>query len=496
MDKVGRYEIVGELGRGAMGVVYRAIDPTIGRTVALKTTRLDVDAIERDELLRRFRNEAHAAGQMNHPNIVTIHDAGECDGLFYIAMEYLEGETLQYLMTQTHPLPTDQIIEIARQIATGLDYAHSMSVVHRDIKPANIMITRQKLAKIMDFGISKSVGTLTRTGQVFGTAYYMSPEQVMGHTVDGRSDLFSFGVVLYEMATGARPFGGDTVATVIYKIINEIPPSPCDLQAGIDPGVSAVITRCLEKKPEDRYQTGAELAADLENFPSLHAGKQAAPIAASNGALQRTQAVAVAQAGPVVTKRSAATGTFQATSANSRAIQHSVGAQALTELWLRTKRGAILASSAALILAVMVALYTVRHRRASREELPGGASIIVNVPSNPTKRTRREVSEKREVERVRESDRPAPSPAAAIPEKVHTSTDQRPVAIYFTSNPAGASIRLDGESDPSWVTPYTIADILPGTHRVVFAKEGYSPEIRDLEIGPRDASYRVELAPK
>jgi len=118
-----------------MGVVYRAIDPTIGRTVALKTTRLDVDAIERDELLRRFRNEAHAAGQMNHPNIVTIHDAGECDGLFYIAMEYLEGETLQYLMTQTHPLPTDQIIEIARQIATGLDYAHSMSVVHRDIKP-------------------------------------------------------------------------------------------------------------------------------------------------------------------------------------------------------------------------------------------------------------------------------------------------------------------------------------------------------------------------
>ena len=173
MDKVGRYEIVGELGRGAMGVVYRAIDPTIGRTVALKTTRLDVDAIERDELLRRFRNEAHAAGQMNHPNIVTIHDAGECDGLFYIAMECLEGETLQYLMAQSHPLPSEQIVEIAKQVATGLEYAHSMDVVHRDIKPANIMITPQKLAKIKDFGISKSVGTLTRTGQVFGTPYYM-----------------------------------------------------------------------------------------------------------------------------------------------------------------------------------------------------------------------------------------------------------------------------------------------------------------------------------
>ena len=409
MDKVGRYEIVGELGRGAMGVVYRAIDPTIGRTVALKTTRLDVDAIERDELLRRFRNEAHAAGQMNHPNIVTIHDAGECDGLFYIAMEYLEGETLQYLMTQTHPIPTEQLIEIARQVATGLEYAHSMSVVHRDIKPANIMITRQKLAKIMDFGISKSVGTLTRTGHVFGTPYYMSPEQVIGHAVDGRSDLFSFGVVLYEMATGARPFGGDTVATVIYKIINEIPPSPCELQTGIDPRMSAVITRCLEKKPEDRYQTGAGLAADLENFPSLHAGQQAAAMPASNGALQRTQAVALAQAGPVATKQLPATEAVQAAAANTRATEHSLSGPARPALWLRTKRGAILASSAAFALGVMVTLYSVRHHRAHRKHLPGGTSIIVNVPSNLAKRPRHEAAERREVERVRESDRPAPS---------------------------------------------------------------------------------------
>src|SRR5690242_10356664 len=273
MEKVGRYEIVGELGRGAMGVVYRAIDPNIGRTVALKTTRLDVDHVERDELLRRFRNEAHAAGQMNHPNIVTVHDADECDGLFYIAMEYLEGETLQSLMAEHHPISTEQIVEIAQQVAAGLDYAHAMKVVHRDIKPANIMITCQNVAKIMDFGISKSVGTLTRTGQIFGTPYYMSPEQVIGHAVDGRSDLFSFGVVLYEMATGARPFGGDTVATLMYKIINETPPSPSQLQGGVHPGLSAVITRCLEKRPEDRYQTGAELAADLDNFPSLHSTK-------------------------------------------------------------------------------------------------------------------------------------------------------------------------------------------------------------------------------
>ena len=397
-----------------MGVVYRAIDPTIGRTVALKTTRLDVEAVERDELLRRFRNEAHAAGQMNHPNIVTIHDAGECDGLFYIAMEYLEGETLQSLMAETHRIPTEQIIEIARQVATGLEYAHSMDVVHRDIKPANIMITRQKLAKIMDFGISKSVGTLTRTGQVFGTPYYMSPEQVMGHAVDGRSDLFSFGVILYEMVTGARPFGGDTVATVIYKIINETPPPPCDLHAQIDPGMSAVITRCLEKKTGDRYQTAAELAADLENFSSssLQAGKQAAAMAASNGALQRTQAVALAQAAPIATKQLPAIKASQATAANTRAAERSVSGPARPALWLRTKRGAILASSAAFVLGVMVTLYGVRHHRAHRKHLPGGATIIVNVPSNPAKHVRRELSEKRDVESVRESDRPGPSSAS------------------------------------------------------------------------------------
>src|SRR5690349_17066965 len=174
MEKIGRYEIVDELGRGAMGVVYRAVDPNIGRTVALKTTRLDVDATERKELVLRFRNEAHAAGQMNHPNIVTIHDADECDGLFYIAMEYLEGETLQSLMGENRLTSSVQIVDIATQVAVGLDYAHSMKVVHRDIKPANIMITRQGVAKIMDFGISKSVGTLTRSGQILGTPYYMS----------------------------------------------------------------------------------------------------------------------------------------------------------------------------------------------------------------------------------------------------------------------------------------------------------------------------------
>ena len=195
VEKIGRYEIVSELGRGAMGLVYRAVDPNIGRTVALKTMRVDVHGMEHEEMLRRFKNEARAAGLMNHPNIVTIYDAGEVDGLFYIAMEYLEGETVQSLMMQKRVLPAEQIVEIGVQVCAGLEYAHQMKVIHRDIKPANIMITRQNVAKIMDFGISKAAGTMTNTSQVLGTPNYMAPEQVKGLDLDGRADLFSFGVV-------------------------------------------------------------------------------------------------------------------------------------------------------------------------------------------------------------------------------------------------------------------------------------------------------------
>lgn len=493
MEKIGRYEIVGELGRGAMGVVYRAIDPTIGRTVALKTTPLDLDEIGREELLHRLRNEAHAAGQMNHPNIVTIHDAGESDGLFYIAMEYLEGETLQSLMAETHLLSTAQVVEIAKQVIAGLDYAHSMNVVHRDVKPANIMITRQKVAKIMDFGISKSIGTLTRTGQVLGTPYYMSPEQVMGHVVDGRSDLFSFGVVLYEMATGARPFGGDTVATVIYKIINDTPPPPCELQATIDPRLSAVITRCLEKRPEDRYQTGTELAADLENFPNLHLVERPTTLSHSITSLQRTQATGLEGAAAVAVARSASEHAMQATTESTKVTRtQPVSAHPKNSFGRRER---VVWISAVLILVVFAALNRVRRHRGSHQHSAGGASIVVNVPANLGKHERPEVAGKREIQHVQNPNR-RPSLSPTIPEKEQALATQTRVSVSFTSAPAGASIRLDGQSDPAWVTPYTIADVSPGMHRVLFYKQGYSPEFRDLEIGPRDASYGVDLVPK
>src|SRR5215471_5452935 len=270
---VGRYEIIGELGRGAMGVVYKAQDPTIGRTVALKTMRLDVHGLENGDVLRRFKNEARAAGILNHPNIVTIYDAGEQDGMFYIAMEFIEGTTLHAMLAEKRVLGAEEIIQLSRQICRGLDYAHSNGIVHRDIKPANIMITGNGTVKIMDFGIAKSGGQVTNTGQVLGTPNYMSPEQVKGRPLDGRSDLFSLGVILYEMLTGEKPFVGQNVTTIIYKIVNETPITPRDLDVTVHPGLNAIVTKALAKAPDDRYQSGAELIRDLENYKLAGAGR-------------------------------------------------------------------------------------------------------------------------------------------------------------------------------------------------------------------------------
>src|SRR5579864_2665319 len=269
LERIGRYEIVGELGRGAMGVVYKATDPNIGRTVALKTMRVDVHGLESADLMRRFKNEARAAGLLNHPNIVTIYDAGEDQGIFYIAMEYLEGTTLQELLAERGVVEAGEAIQFSREICKGLDYAQAHGIVHRDIKPANIMITRRGAVKIMDFGIAKAGGSMTSTGQVLGTPNYMSPEQVKGKQLDGRSDLFSFGVILYEMLTGEKPFVGQNVTTIIYKIVHENPIAPRDLDVTIHPGLSLVVTRTLAKLPDDRYQSGVELSKDLENYKSV-----------------------------------------------------------------------------------------------------------------------------------------------------------------------------------------------------------------------------------
>ncbi len=262
---IGRYTIVRELGHGAMGIVYEAEDPNIGRHVALKVVRTDQIGANREDVLRRFKNEARAAGNLNHPNIITIHDAGEHEGLLFIAMEFVEGTNLAELIAKQGRMASAKIVDIMRQICAGLDFAHTRGIIHRDIKPANIMLT-DSLVKITDFGIANVGDGMTITGTVVGTPNYMSPEQVLGKTIDGRSDLFSVGVILYEMVTGERPFEGQSITTIMYKIVHEEPIAPRKLDSTIHPGLSAIVEKALAKAPEARFQTGSDLAVALENY--------------------------------------------------------------------------------------------------------------------------------------------------------------------------------------------------------------------------------------
>jgi len=274
--KAGRYEITGELGRGAMGVVYKATDPVIGRTVAVKTIKLSEEGtgLSRPELLTRFQTEARAAGLLTHPNIVVVFDAGEEDGLYYITMELVEGKSLQAHLDGGQAFALPRVLRIMEQTCGALQFAHERNVVHRDIKPANIMLTTDDTVKVTDFGTAKILqfGTMQQTAHVMGTPSYMSPEQVKGRAVDGRSDIFSLGVLLYEMVTGEKPFPGQNITTVIYKIVNEEPVPPRQIDPSIHPGISTVVMKALAKEPEARYQSCREMLEDLRNYRSVAPG--------------------------------------------------------------------------------------------------------------------------------------------------------------------------------------------------------------------------------
>jgi len=262
-QRIGRYEILDTLGRGAMAVVYLAHDPVIGRKVALKTLRVDLDTDLAGEFKERFLREARAAGRLKHPGIVTIHDVGEDaeSGMVFIAMELIEGRDLKSILGSGTAFKPAEAARIVADVARALDYAHRMGVVHRDIKPANIMLTADGAAMITDFGVARlESSNLTVEGQFIGTPNYMSPEQITGKPVDGRSDVFSTGVVLFELLTGERPFPGQSIAEVSLKIVDSPCPIPSTVRPGIPAGFNPVVLKCLEKDPEKRFQTAGELA--------------------------------------------------------------------------------------------------------------------------------------------------------------------------------------------------------------------------------------------
>ncbi|MFQ5778814.1 MAG: protein kinase [Terriglobia bacterium] len=271
MKRLGRYEILEEIGRGAMGAVYRARDPVIGRVVALKVISIPgLNSADEQGYRQRFFREAQAAGQLSHPGIVTIHDVGEDEATKtpYIVMELIEGRTLEEL-GRSERLPPKRAVELTQQVAEALDYAHGRQVIHRDIKPANILITTEGRAKITDFGVAKlRTAQVTQTGQLVGTPAYMSPEQLTSGQVDGRTDIFALGVILYWLLTGEKPFPGEDPTAVMFKIFYKDPVPPAQVNPSLSSDYDYILGRLLVKDPEQRYQRGRELVDDLEDAKS------------------------------------------------------------------------------------------------------------------------------------------------------------------------------------------------------------------------------------
>ena len=509
IQTVGRYEIVGELGRGAMGVVYKALDPTIGRTVALKTMRLDVHGLDAEEMVRRFQNEARAAGVLNHPNIVTIYDAGEEDGIFYIAMEFIEGTTLHELLAEKHVLPTDEVVQISRQICRGLDYAHSNGIVHRDVKPANIMLTPNGTVKIMDFGIAKSGGQVTNTGQVLGTPNYMAPEQVKGRPLDGRSDLFSLGVILYEMLTGEKPFVGQNVTTIIYKIVNETPITPRDLDVTVHPGLNAIVTKALAKAPDDRYQSGAELIRDLENYKLAGTGRNGStgafvpapahpdktvvlPVRVAGNTVQAT-AVAPAK-GPVPVRRpttaiiSSKRGLWFAAIATVLILGSAMGGYAYHRTQVKMRQ---LAEQTKAREAQQIAE---QHQPVAIAIIPDPTPEATPVPHSETiaPDTTVKFFPARKNAQTGPQKLPTPVKATTSPNQVFVQQSE----LKLASQPDGAKVEIDGWSEPNWVTPFTASHLAAGNHTLVFTKTGFLPQTRTVESQTgKSVEVNTELTP-
>jgi serine/threonine protein kinase len=510
MDRIGRYKIVRELGRGAMGVVYHAIDPNIGRPVAIKTIQLaGIRKPEEQERLReRLFREARSAGILSHPGIVTIYDVEQQGELAYIAMEYVDGPTLDQLLSEPQPLAPNRIFGILAQTAAALDYAHGKGIVHRDIKPANIMIAGDGTAKITDFGIAKITASdhFTMTGSIVGTPHYMSPEQVQGQPVDGRSDQFSLAVIAYEMLTGEKPYTGEHLTTVVYKIVAEEPMAPHRINSTLGGAIDGALRKGLAKKADARYRTCSEFIEALEKAcaaaknwkPMPRGGSLNAPTLAeapSPGATMPAARRPVRSGGTTTVERSQKRKTgflpFLAAILMAAALLALIGWQAGP--WQNTNPPQTARSDA-----------TDKAQEAPPAMSPPVADVPAAPPAGAPSSTAPEM-------------KPSPMPAAqaaskpeddgtaklAPPEDVpkpvtHTASPEivekrtaPPVAraisagpqpVQLVTSPGGATATLDSHPDQTCITPCQL-QAPPGLHNISFTLPGYQIEHREVNVG-------------
>ena len=450
--KYGRYEIVKEVGRGSMGVVYEAEDPQIGRTVALKVLRQD--RVSDENLVKRFIREARAIGRLSQPHIVAIYDVGEDQGNVYIAMEFLEGRPLDNLIRERKFSP-EEAADIGAQVAETLHYAHGKGVVHRDIKPSNIILQADGQIKITDFGIAHiedSTATLqTQAGEIMGTPAYMSPEQVLGKPVDGRSDIFSLGVVLYELSTGKRPFGGPgkNLATIFNEIIQENPTEPAlAIESGTVPaGLSRAIMKCLDKSLDGRFQTGKDLAQALRGNLNAMEGEMMPP--PQTGGAERAREVPP-QAAPRAEEVRTAPPPI-------------VTEQRVSVPYTPPVAPAPVKKKGSPMVTVLTIFFVI-------VALAGAGAVGVGLYYNYF---------------AKEKSQPSVPAAAGTP----AGTAAVLKTVRIESHPSIANLFVDGE--PKGTTP-AVLQLAPGSHRVRVSMAGYEDKQGVVQIG--DAKeYRVSL---
>jgi serine/threonine-protein kinase len=478
--KFGRYVTEQEIGDGAMGRVYRCSDPLMKRLVAVKTVKQEYLTRETaEDYLRRFRREAQAAGRLSHPHIVSIYDVGET----YFVMEYLEGTTLQAVLSARGKLPLDEALGLLTPLADALDYAHRSSIVHRDIKPANIMVLDDGRPKLMDFGVARLESSVaTASGHFFGSPSYMAPEQISGSEVTNRADLFSFAVLAYEVITGRRPFEGDSITAVMYRVVNEPAPPPRQWDFELPASYDTIFRRALSKGPADRFPDAASLVAalqlkdfdsELDALTDYVAPEPAAPQVPSTGSVAMPPAAVETtdlRDGVVTARRKRAT----------RKTWAGLGVVLI---------GLAVAASSHLRETPVEAVTPPTRLRAGPatfrvEAEPSGARVWVDEVEVGAAPIALPVSGGRHKVRVA-VDGYAPAElsldiaAGTAPAPLRFVLEPVTVILSVTSEPAGATVRLDGKS--IGVSPIEGATFPPGRHEVRIEKKGFLPYVHQID---------------